>query len=92
MSPRPIARNVRQAAAVYELVVRGFADLGASDPKCVSRSILLRNMSYAGQVFRCEGFQAVCLIDGDSVEFSDATGTPAKSVTLAAETMNRKAA
>jgi hypothetical protein len=81
-----------QADAVYELVVRGFADLGASDPKSISRSILLRNTCYAGQVFRCEGWRAVWLIDGNSVEFYDATGTPAKSVDLTAEATNRKAA
>ena len=84
--------DVLQADAVYQLVVQGFADLGASDPKCISRSILLRNLCYAGQVFRCEGWSAVWLIDGDSVEFFDATGKLAKSVKLPAETMIRKAA
>ena len=46
--------DAMQADAVYELVVQGFADLGAPTLKCVSRSFLLRNLCYAGQVFRCE--------------------------------------
>jgi hypothetical protein len=80
-----------QADAVYELVVQSFADLGASDPKGISRSILLRNLCYAGQAFRCEGWSAVWLIDGDSIEFYDAAGKLVKAVSLAGETM-RKAA
>jgi hypothetical protein len=83
--------DTTQTEAVYELVVRGFAELGASDPRCMSRSLLLRDLCYAGQAFRCEGWRAVWLIDGDSVEFYDATGNQVKTLSLAAEAA-RKAA
>ena len=37
-----------QTEAVHEVVVQGFAELGASDPRCVTRSILLKDTYYAG--------------------------------------------
>lgn len=80
-----------QADLVYQLVAQGFADLGASGPRCINRSSILTTMLYVGQAFRCEGFQAVWLIDSNSVEFPDAAGTPVETVTLAVEPL-RKAA
>jgi hypothetical protein len=80
-----------QADVVYELAVQGFTELGASDPKCISRSFLLRNMCYTGQRYRCEGWQAVWLLDGETVEFHDAAGNPVKTLTLVTE-VARKAA
>ncbi len=74
-----------QTEAVYELVVRGFADLGAPDPRCVSRSLLLHGMHYAGQEFRCDGWRAVWLVGGETIEFYDAAGNLAKSVSLVTE-------
>jgi hypothetical protein len=91
-APRADTMDSTQIEAMYQIVVQGFADLGASNPQCVSRSILLRNMFYVGQVFRCEGWRAVWMIDGNSVEFYDTAGTLAKSASLAGETVNRKAA
>ena len=75
--------DVTQADSVQQLVAMVFAELGASEPKCTSRSFLLRNMHYAGQTFRCEGWQAVWLTDGNSVEFFDAAGKLVRSVGLA---------
>jgi hypothetical protein len=69
----------------------GFADLGATDPRCISRSFLLRDSCYAGQVWRCQGFQAIWLLDGDSVEFQDAAGSQVKTLSLVPE-VERKAA
>ncbi len=83
--------DVSQADAVYKLVVQGFAELGASDPRCISRSFLLRDLCYAGQRYRCEGWQAVWLVDENSIDFYDAAGNPVKTLTLVTE-MARKAA
>lgn len=80
-----------QADAVYQLVSRAFADMGVSDPRCISRSFLLRDSCYAGQVWRCEGFQAVWLLDGSSVEFLDATGNAVSSASLVAEATKKAA-
>ncbi len=71
-----------QAEAVYELVTRVFADLGAASPQQLNRSLLLRHGFYAGQVYRCEGWQAVWLIDKGCVEFSDCQGQPCRTVAL----------
>ena len=80
-----------QVDAVYELVAKGFTELGVSDPRCISRSFLLRDSCYAGQVWRCEGFQAIWFLDGDSVEFQDAAGSRVKTLSLVPEAA-RKAA
>ena len=82
--------DATQTEAVYELVVQGFTELGASDPRCISRGFLLKDRHYVGQTFRCDGWRAVWLIDGDSVEFS-ATGNLVRTLRLAAE-VARKAA
>lgn len=83
--------NVTQADFLQQLMAMVFAELGASEPKCISRSFLLRNMHYAGQAFRCEGWQAVWLTDANSVEFFDAAGKLVRSVGLATE-LAKKAA
>jgi hypothetical protein len=44
--------DAAQADAVYQLMVKGFAHLGATDPRCTSRSFLLRDSCYAGQVWQ----------------------------------------
>jgi hypothetical protein len=75
--------DVTQADSVQQLVAMVFAELGVLEPKFISRSFLLRDMHYAGQVFRCEGWQAVWLTDGNSVEFFDAAGNRVRSVGLA---------
>lgn len=83
--------DTAQAEAVYELVSRTLPQLGVSDPRCISRSFLLRDSCYAGQIFRCEGFQAMWLLDGEVIEFRDAAGTLVRSASLAVAT-TRKAA
>lgn len=83
--------NAEQADAVYHLVSKAFTELGVSDPRCISRSFLLRDSCYAGQVFRCEGFQALWLLEGDAIEFRDAAGSLVRSANLVAEA-TRKAA
>jgi hypothetical protein len=83
--------DATQAGTVYELVVNGFADLGISDPRSVSRSFLLRDLLYAGQLFRCEGWQAVWLFDRDAVEFYDAAGNLTKALTLVLEAAKKAA-
>jgi hypothetical protein len=83
--------DTTQADVIYELVVQGFTELGASDPRCLSHSFLLRDMLYAGQVFRCESWQAVWLLDGETVKFYDAAGNLVKTLTVVAE-VARKAA
>jgi hypothetical protein len=85
------AMDATQAEAVYGLVVQGFAELGASNPRYISRAFLLKDGHYAGQAFRCDGWRAVWLIDGDAVEFYDATGNLVKTPRLASE-VTRKAA
>ena len=77
--------------AVCELVVKGFTDLGASNPQSVSRSFLLRETHYAGERFRCDSLQAVWWLGGDAVEFYDASGRLLKSLSLAGAS-GRKAA
>lgn len=66
--------NTTQADALYELIATGFAELGVSDPRCLSRTFLLRNMQYAGQRYRCGDWQAVWLIDSNTADFYDAAG------------------
>ncbi len=39
-------------------------------------------MFYAGQVFRCEQWQAVWLFDGETVKFFDAAGNLVKTLAL----------
>ena len=80
-----------QVDAVYELVLRTFAELGVSDPRCISRSFLLRDSCYAGQVWRCEAWQAIWLLDGDSVEFQDAAGNRVKTLSLVPEATKKAA-
>ncbi len=83
--------DVSQADAVYDLVTRGFTELGASDPKCSSRSFLLRDLCYAGQVWRCEGWTAIWRLGAGSIEFFDAEGNPATTLSSVPEAA-RKAA
>ena len=83
--------SVSQVDAVYDVVTSGFVQLGASDPKCISRSFLLRELCYAGQVWRCEGWKAVWWLGSDTVEFFDATGNPVSTLAIAAETTRRAA-
>ena len=89
--PRASTMDATQALAVYELVAKGFAELGVSDPRSISRSFLLRDSCYAGQVWRCEGFQAIWFLDGPSVEFQDAAGSQVKTLSPVPE-VERKAA
>ena len=83
--------NETQPDAVYELVVRGFTDLGASDPRCISRSFLLRDACYAGQAWRCEGRQAIWLLDSNSVEFEDAAANRVKTLSLVPQATGKAA-
>ncbi len=83
--------DATQAKAVYELVASGFAELGTSDPRRINRSVLLKNLRYAGQTFRCEQWRALWLAGGESVEFYDAEGKLVKTLTLVTE-VARKAA
>jgi hypothetical protein len=62
------------------LLARTFAELGATGP--MIRAILLRDRQFAGQDFRCEGFQAVWLAGGSVVEFYDEAGALRKTVSL----------
>jgi hypothetical protein len=83
--------DATQADAFYDLVTKGFAELGGADPKGINRSLLLRGSCYAGQVFRWDGWRAVWLIGGETVEFYDAAGKLVRSASLAAQG-ERKAA
>ena len=71
--------------------MKGFTDLGASNPHSISRSHLLREGHYAGQRFSCDGFRAVWWLGGDAVEFYDGSGSFLRSLSLAGA-LGRKAA
>ena len=77
--------------AIYDLVVRGFTELGASNPKCIGRSFLLKDMNYAGQVWRCEDWKAVWWLGAETIQFFDAAGNPVTTLTLVPD-VARKAA
>lgn len=82
-----------QVEAVYALTSEGFAELGISDPNRVHRTFLLRDMQYAGQRFDCDGWQAVWLLGGHSVDFYDEEGRLVKTLPLdGEETLKRDAA
>jgi len=80
-----------QADVVYELVTIGFTNLGVSAPQCISRAFLLKEGFYAGQVYRCQAWHAIWLLDGSSLEFYDTAGNQVKTLPLAPE-VTRKAA
>jgi len=83
--------GVSEADAVYELVTRGFIELGASDPERSTRSFLLHDLCYAGQVWRCEGWTAIWRLGIESVEFYDAAGNPVMTLSLVPEAAKRAA-
>jgi hypothetical protein len=71
-----------QAGSASELAAETFAELGVTGP--VDRTILLRDRRFAGQKFRCEGFQAVLLAGSNEIAFYDGDGVLLKTVRLEA--------
>jgi len=76
-----------QVEAVYALTSAGFAELGISDPNRFHRTFLLRDMQYAGQRFHCDGWQAVWLLGGHSIDFYDEEGRLVKTLPVDGEEM-----
>ena len=69
-----------QSGPVEQLVVQTFAELGATDPSAVIRTILLRDRHFVGYRFRGDGVQAVWLASGEVVAFFDGRGKLLKAV------------
>lgn len=80
------------AAPVYDLVVQGFRDLGATNPEWVECSILLRSGYCVGRGYRNGPLRAYWLLEEEHIEFYDAAGTLAMCVDLSSEGQERAAA
>jgi len=80
--------DVGATGLLHDLLEKTFAELGASGP--MIRTILLRDRHFAGQRFRCGGFQAVWLAGESEIVFYDEGGTPVKAIRL--EESDKKAA
>jgi hypothetical protein len=76
---------------LQQLVAKTFAELGASDSTSVIRTLLLKDGYFAGQKFRCEGFQAVLLTGRDEIEFYDEGGTLLKTIRVEARDQEQAA-
>ena len=63
---------------LYQLLAETFTGLGAAGP--MVRAFLLRDRYFAGQEFRCGGFQAIFLAGQDEIEFYDNSGARLKKV------------
>ena len=70
------------AEATPDFLEQTFAELGATDPASMTRTVLLKDRFLVGQRFRCEGFQAVWMAGGNTVEFYDEAGELLKTVEL----------
>ena len=68
--------------ATPDFLEQTFLELGATDPASMTRAVLLKDRFFVGQRFRCEGFQAVWMAGGNTVEFYDKTGELLKTVCL----------
>ena len=79
------------AGATADFLVQTFAELGATDPASMTRTVLLKDRFFVGQRFWCEGFQAVWLAGGSVVDIYDETGELLKTVALQS-TVEKKAA
>jgi hypothetical protein len=77
--------------SVYRRVVDTLATLGIPGSSRMSRVVLLRKRQLVGQRFRCEGGQAVWLIDKNTIDFFDGDGNLLTTVTLG-EAGDQKAA
>lgn len=80
-----------QPDALFQTISTAFAELGASEPQAISRSLLLREGFFVGHRFRCGELQAIWSPDSGVVEFFDPDGEPLRSVSLEQEEI-RKAA
>lgn len=72
-----------QPKQVYQLVTETFAELGATDPQTVHRSLLLLRGYFAGQRFRCGDFEAMLPADHSRIEFRGPDGNLLRTINLA---------
>ena len=70
------------AGSTPDFLEQTFAELGATDPALMTRTILLKDRFLVGQRFRCEGFQAIWMAGGNTVEFYDEAGELLRTVNL----------
>lgn len=80
-----------QPESIYQRVISGFEELGASDPLSLTHRILLRERFFLGHRFACEGFEAICDAEDGILEFYSQDGVLLKTVSLRGEVV-RKAA
>jgi hypothetical protein len=76
---------------LHQLLAETFAELGATDPASVIRTLLLKDRYFAGQKFRCEGLQAVLLTGEDEIRFYDENGTLLKTMGVEAQSQQKAA-
>lgn len=67
---------------ILQLVMATFAELGAPDPQCTSRTVLIQDRYFLGYRFRCGDFQAVWFSDSGEIKFSDASGRTLRAISL----------
>jgi hypothetical protein len=80
-----------QPIALYDVVLQGFAELGATGPRSAVRSLLLRDGHFLGQRFASGHFEAIWLAEEGTIEFRDQSGRLMKTTRLASDGMRRAA-
>ena len=91
----PMVYSIMDAGAMpdflYQLLAKTFAELGATEPASIIRTLLLKDRYFAGQKFRCEGIQAVMLVGRDEIEFYDEGGTLMKTISVETQSQQKAA-
>jgi hypothetical protein len=70
------------AGATPDFLVQIFAELGATDPASMIRTVLLKDRFFVGWKFRYDGGHVILRAASDAIEFYDEDGTLLKTVTL----------
>ena len=76
---------------LHQLLAKTFAELGATDPASVIRTLLLKDRYFAGQKFRCGAFEAVLLTGEHEIKFYDESGTLLKTISVESQVQQKAA-
>jgi hypothetical protein len=76
---------------LHHLLTKTFAELGATEPTSIIRTVSLKGHCFAGQKFRCEGFLAMLPAGEDEIKFYDESGRLMKTVSVLAQSQQKAA-
>jgi hypothetical protein len=76
---------------LHQLLAKTFAELGATDPTSIIRTLLLKDRYFVGHKFRCGGFLAVLLTGKNEIEFYDEGGTLMKTISVENQSQQKAA-